>query len=56
MGEGRRTFRLVPWFHVAQDCIDGRGAVNEANDLERTAATGTDQQVGFVYLLNQVSA
>ena len=42
---GRGALRRVSQFEVAQDFIDGGGAIDEADHLEPTGATGADEKV-----------
>ena len=46
IGGWRRTmFGAVPQFEVAQDALDDGGAVDQADDFERAAATPANQRV-----------
>ena len=53
MRRGRWAFRSIPQFEVAQDFLDDGVIIDEADNFERAAATGTHQGVRFVDLLNK---
>ncbi|MGD0310615.1 MAG: hypothetical protein ABSC02_15170 [Acidobacteriota bacterium] len=50
-----RALGAVPPLEVAQDSLDDRGAVDQADDLERAAATRANEWVRFVHLLDEPS-
>jgi hypothetical protein len=50
-GRGRRALRLISQLEIVQDFFNHGSPVDQANDLEPAAATGTIQRVGFVHLL-----
>ena len=49
----RRTFGPVPQLQVAQDLFNDRAVADQADDLERSGAAGTDQGIRFVHFLDQ---
>ena len=50
---GRRALRPLPKLQVAQDLFDDARSIDQAYDLQRAVATGTDQRVRLVDLLNK---
>lgn len=50
---GRRALGSIPKLAVAHDSFDDGEVIDEADDLERAVAAGTEQRVGFKNLLNQ---
>ncbi len=52
-GWRRRALGAVPPFEVAQDSFDDGGAVDQADDFERTAATRANQRVRLVHFLDE---
>ena len=52
-GGRRGALGTVPELQVAQDPLDHRAVADQTDDFKRSAAAGTNQGIGFVYLLNQ---
>ena len=50
---GRWPLRSIPQLEVTQDSFNGGAVVDQADNIERAAATGTQQGIGFVNPLNQ---
>jgi len=51
----RGTLGPMPQFQVAQDLLNDRGVSDQADNLERSGAAGTDQVICFVHFLDPPS-